>query len=47
MTGTTQPPELLTTSTSGTSEESGRIVDAAKLQANRTSRFRVASARSE
>jgi hypothetical protein len=43
-TGATQSLELLITSTRGISEESGRIVDAAKLQANRTSRLRTTSA---
>jgi hypothetical protein len=39
-TGTSQPPELLTTAARGTSEDSGRMVAAAKLQAKRTIRFR-------
>src|SRR5687768_728484 len=39
-TGTSQPPELLTTTARGTSDESGRMVAAAKLQAKRTIRFR-------
>jgi hypothetical protein len=39
-TGTSQPPELLTTTAKGTSDESGRIVAAAKLQAKRTRRLR-------
>lgn len=38
-TGTSQLPELLTTIARGTSDESGRMVAAAKLQANRTMRF--------
>ena len=44
MTGTTHPPELLMTNARGTSEDSGRIVEAAKLQANRTTRLRKPSA---
>ena len=39
-TGTSQPPELLTTTASGTSDESGSTVAAAKLQAKRTIRLR-------
>jgi hypothetical protein len=39
-TGASQPPELLTTTARGTSDESGRIVAAAKLQAKRTKRLR-------
>ena len=44
-TGTSQPPELLTTRARGTSDESGSMVAAAKLQANKTSRLRRPSAR--
>jgi hypothetical protein len=43
-TGTTQCPELLMTNASGTSDDSGRIVAAAKLQAKRMSRLRRTSA---
>jgi hypothetical protein len=41
-TGMSQPPEPLTTTASGTSDESGRTVAAAKLQAKRTMRLRIA-----
>lgn len=40
ITGTSQASEFLTTTTRGTSDESGRMVAAAKLQAKRTMRLR-------
>jgi hypothetical protein len=40
ITGTSQPSEFLTTTARDTSDESGRIVAAAKLQAKRTMRLR-------
>jgi hypothetical protein len=43
-TGTAHVPESRTMTASGTSEERGRTVAAAKLHANRTSRLRVPSA---
>ena len=42
-TGTSQLPEFLTTRARGTSDESGRMVAAAKLHANKTSRLRAPS----
>lgn len=42
-TGTIQVPESRTINASGTSEETGRIVAAAKLHANRTNRLRESS----
>jgi hypothetical protein len=41
--GTSQLPEFLTTSASGTSDDSGRMVAAAKLHANKTTRLRAPS----
>jgi hypothetical protein len=41
ITGTSQASEFLTTTAKDTSDESGRIVAAAKLQAKRTIRLRL------